>query len=57
MEFIDENGEKLLDFFEVEVVKKVRKKRARKSKNKNLTCKLDYWSSVKSFKKQNSIRK
>ena len=32
VEFIDENGEKLLDFFEVEVVKKVRKKRARKSK-------------------------
>jgi hypothetical protein len=32
VEFIDEKGEKLLDFFEVEVVKKVRKKRARKSK-------------------------
>jgi hypothetical protein len=34
VEFIDENGEKLLDFFEVEVevVKKVRKKRTRKSK-------------------------
>jgi hypothetical protein len=32
VEFIDEKGEKLLDFFEVEVVKKVRKKRVRKSK-------------------------